>query len=185
MTIDFKNLDYDLLATQKSRLVKQLWDTKEGDPEFELWGIVHILDDIMDAAEEQGEYTPPQEKPEEYASCTSHKATSLKKKSSGIIRRIDDLGRFAIPKDIRRTMQISEGDPIELCSQEDGLFIRKYIPEDDCKMSFFIGSECASGITASSKSEFFKYLEDEIEAAAKRAQKHFSIMIEDESVVDN
>ena len=40
-------------------------------------------------------------------------------KSAGIIRRIDDLGRVVIPKEIRRTMKINEGDPMELFLEDD------------------------------------------------------------------
>ena len=36
-------------------------------------------------------------------------------KATGIVRRIDDLGRVVIPKEIRRTMRIREGDPLEIC----------------------------------------------------------------------
>ena len=47
-------------------------------------------------------------------------------KSTGIIRRIDDLGRVVIPKEIRRTLRIHEGDPMELCVHEGGVFLKKY-----------------------------------------------------------
>lgn len=41
-------------------------------------------------------------------------------KATGIIRRVDDLGRVVIPKEIRRTMKIREGDPLEIFVTEDG-----------------------------------------------------------------
>lgn len=41
-------------------------------------------------------------------------------KATGIIRRIDDLGRVVIPKEIRRTLKIREGDPLEIFLGEDG-----------------------------------------------------------------
>lgn len=41
-------------------------------------------------------------------------------KATGIIRRVDDLGRVVIPKEIRRTMRIREGDPLEIFVTEDG-----------------------------------------------------------------
>lgn len=47
-------------------------------------------------------------------------------KETGIIRRIDDLGRVVISKNLRRVLNISEGDPIEFLLSDDGLFIRKY-----------------------------------------------------------
>ena len=47
-------------------------------------------------------------------------------KSTGIIRRIDDLGRVVIPKEIRRNMGIREGDPLEAFLNEDVLILQKY-----------------------------------------------------------
>lgn len=41
-------------------------------------------------------------------------------KATGIVRRIDDLGRVVIPKEIRRTMRIREGDPLEIYIDRDG-----------------------------------------------------------------
>jgi transcriptional pleiotropic regulator of transition state genes len=49
-------------------------------------------------------------------------------KATGIIRRIDDLGRVVIPKEIRRTLRISEGDPLEICISNDMVCYRKYNP---------------------------------------------------------
>ena len=42
-------------------------------------------------------------------------------KATGIVRRIDDLGRVVIPKEIRRTMRIREGDPLEIFTDRDGV----------------------------------------------------------------
>ena len=50
-------------------------------------------------------------------------------KATGIIRKIDDLGRVVIPKEIRRTMRIREGDPLEIFTDKDGeLIFKKYSP---------------------------------------------------------
>lgn len=50
-------------------------------------------------------------------------------KATGIVRRIDDLGRVVIPKEIRRTMRIHEGDPLEIYTESDGTVIfKKYSP---------------------------------------------------------
>ena len=46
-------------------------------------------------------------------------------KATGIVRRIDDLGRVVIPKEIRRTMRIREGDPLEIYTDRDGSVIFK------------------------------------------------------------
>ena len=48
-------------------------------------------------------------------------------KATGIVRRIDDLGRVVIPKEIRRTMRIHEGDPLEIYTSSDGeVIFKKY-----------------------------------------------------------
>ncbi len=50
-------------------------------------------------------------------------------KATGIVRRVDDLGRIVIPKEIRRTLRIREGDPLEIYTEEDGgVIFRKYSP---------------------------------------------------------
>ena len=50
-------------------------------------------------------------------------------KATGIVRRIDDLGRVVIPKEIRRTMRIREGDPLEIYTARDGeVIFKKYSP---------------------------------------------------------
>lgn len=50
-------------------------------------------------------------------------------KATGIVRRIDDLGRVVIPKEIRRTMRIREGDPLEIYTDANGeVIFKKYSP---------------------------------------------------------
>ena len=50
-------------------------------------------------------------------------------KATGIVRRIDELGRIVIPKEIRRTMRIREGDPLEIYTDRDGeVIFKKYSP---------------------------------------------------------
>lgn len=50
-------------------------------------------------------------------------------KATGIVRRIDDLGRVVIPKEIRRTLRIREGDPLEIFTDVDGqVILKKYSP---------------------------------------------------------
>lgn len=52
-----------------------------------------------------------------------------KMKATGIVRRIDDLGRVVIPKEIRRTLRIREGDPLEIFVDRDGeVILKKYSP---------------------------------------------------------
>ena len=49
-------------------------------------------------------------------------------KATGIVRRIDDLGRVVIPKEIRRTMRIREGDPLEIYTGAGEVVFKKYSP---------------------------------------------------------
>ncbi len=50
-------------------------------------------------------------------------------KATGVVRRIDELGRVVIPKEIRRTMRIREGDPLEIYTDREGAVIfKKYSP---------------------------------------------------------
>ena len=50
-------------------------------------------------------------------------------KATGIVRRIDDLGRIVVPKEIRRVMRIREGDPLEIFTGKDGeIVLKKYSP---------------------------------------------------------
>ena len=50
-------------------------------------------------------------------------------KATGIVRRIDDLGRVVIPKEIRRTCGIHEGDPLKIFLQDDAVVFKKYNPD--------------------------------------------------------
>lgn len=53
-------------------------------------------------------------------------------KATGIVRRIDDLGRVVIPKEIRRTLRIREGDPLEIFTDRDGgIILKKYSPIEE------------------------------------------------------
>ena len=56
-------------------------------------------------------------------------------KATGIVRRIDDLGRIVIPKEIRRTMQIEVGEPMELFLEDDKVCFKRYSSgcKDDIK----------------------------------------------------
>ena len=47
-------------------------------------------------------------------------------KATGIVRRIDELGRIVIPKEIRRVLRIREGDPIEIFTDGDAVVLKKY-----------------------------------------------------------
>lgn len=50
-------------------------------------------------------------------------------KATGIVRRIDELGRVVVPKEIRRTLRIREGDPLEIFTDREGeIILKKYSP---------------------------------------------------------
>ena len=54
-------------------------------------------------------------------------------KATGIVRRIDDLGRVVIPKEIRGTLGIREGDPLEVYTTDGGVLFRKYTQPTETK----------------------------------------------------
>ena len=72
-------------------------------------------------------------------------------RATGIIRRIDDLGRVVIPKEIRRSMKIKEGDPLEIYTDRDGYVIFKKYQNDELAHlgESIIKALRAQGITAS------------------------------------
>ena len=66
-------------------------------------------------------------------------------KATGIVRRIDDLGRVVIPKEIRRTMRIREGDPLEIFTDRDGeVIFKKYSPVGELSTFAFEYAEALS-----------------------------------------
>ena len=71
-------------------------------------------------------------------------------KATGIVRRVDDLGRIIIPKEIRRTLKIREGDPLEIYTEKDGgVIFRKYSPMGrTCRISRRIFAGHRGGATA-------------------------------------
>lgn len=68
-------------------------------------------------------------------------------KATGIVRRIDDLGRVVIPKEIRRTLRIREGDPLEIFVDRDGeVILKKYSPVADVE---YFAQEYADSLSES------------------------------------
>ena len=49
-------------------------------------------------------------------------------KSTGIVRKVDELGRIVLPIELRRTLDIAEKDPLEICVSEDSIILKKYQP---------------------------------------------------------
>ena len=59
--------------------------------------------------------------------------------ATGIVRRIDDLGRVVIPKEIRNSLQINDGAPLEMFITDNGLFIKIYSELKEMKFEWAIG----------------------------------------------
>ena len=69
-------------------------------------------------------------------------------KATGIVRRIDDLGRVVIPKEIRRTLRIREGDPLEIFTDRDGgVILKKYSPISELAEFSKEYAECINQVT--------------------------------------
>ena len=67
-------------------------------------------------------------------------------KATGIIRRIDDLGRIVIPKEIRKTMHIRESNPLEIFTEKDGsIILKKYSPIGEMGSN---AQQCAESIAS-------------------------------------
>lgn len=53
-------------------------------------------------------------------------------KSTGIVRKVDELGRVVIPKELRRTLEINEKDPMEIYVEDEKIILKKYVPNMAC-----------------------------------------------------
>ncbi|MBR1692568.1 MAG: stage V sporulation protein T [Lachnospiraceae bacterium] len=74
-------------------------------------------------------------------------------KATGIVRRIDDLGRVVIPKEIRRTLRIREADPLEIFTDREGqIILKKYSPIGE--MTTFAKQYAESLASVSAKTAF-------------------------------
>lgn len=75
-------------------------------------------------------------------------------KATGIVRRIDELGRVVVPKEIRRTLRIHEGDPLEIFTDKEGeIVLKKYSPMGEVRslvkelcQSIWNVSKCSIGV---------------------------------------
>ena len=92
-------------------------------------------------------------------------------KATGIVRRIDDLGRVVIPKEIRRTMRIREGDPLEIYTDREGeVIFKKYSPIGELQ-SF--ATEYADTLQKTSMMPIFICDRDEIIAVSGASKKEY------------
>lgn len=65
------------------------------------------------------------------------------KKATGIVRKIDELGRVVIPKELRRVYGIKDGDAMEIFVDNDEIILRKYTPSDGCTLCGSIADKYA------------------------------------------
>ncbi|TMN22314.1 AbrB/MazE/SpoVT family DNA-binding domain-containing protein [Lentibacillus cibarius] len=56
-------------------------------------------------------------------------------KSTGIVRKVDELGRIVLPKELRRTLDINEKDPLEIYINDDQVVLKKYKPNMTCQVT--------------------------------------------------
>ena len=92
-------------------------------------------------------------------------------KATGIVRRIDDLGRVVIPKEIRRTMRIREGDPLEIYTDREGeVIFKKYSPMGELTT---FAAEYAETLRTSSGMPIFVCDRDAVIAVAGASKKEY------------
>ena len=92
-------------------------------------------------------------------------------KATGLVRRIDDLGRVVIPKEIRRTLRIKEGDPLEIYTDRDGeVIFKKYSPIGE--MQGF-ANEYATALNKTIGAPVFVCDKDEVICVSGASKKEF------------
>jgi len=90
-------------------------------------------------------------------------------KATGVVRRIDDLGRIVIPKEIRRSLRIREGDSLEIYSDgSDAIILKKYSPVESIDA---FASQYAEAIYSTSKKEIIIMDTEKIIAASGAFRK--------------
>jgi len=92
-------------------------------------------------------------------------------KATGIVRRIDDLGRVVIPKEIRKTMRIREGDPLEIYTDRDGeVIFKKYSPIGEMQI---FAAEYAETLAKTAAMPIFVCDRDAIIAVAGASKREY------------
>ena len=107
-------------------------------------------------------------------------------RATGIVRRIDDLGRVVIPKEIRKTLRIREGDPLDIFTAKDGdVILKKYSPigelnEFSQEYAETLGETLGCGIVVTDLDSIIA-----ISKLAKKDYKEKSISDELEQLIEN
>ncbi len=92
-------------------------------------------------------------------------------KATGIVRRIDDLGRVVIPKEIRRTLRIKEGDPLEIYTDREGeVIFKKYSPIGELQG---FATEYAETLQKTASMPIFICDRDEVIAVSGASKKEY------------
>ena len=77
-------------------------------------------------------------------------------KATGIVRRIDDLGRIVIPKEIRKTLKVKEGMPLEIYTdKEGGIILRKFLPFSQTEKKLLLLSDTQERILSENQSVIY------------------------------
>lgn len=113
-------------------------------------------------------------------------------KATGIVRRIDDLGRVVIPKEIRRTLRIREGDPLEIYTDRMGeIILKKYSPigelgafakeyaeslaQNAGKITCIVDKDQIIAVSGGNKKEFMeKHISSELEQVINSRNTHIA-----------
>lgn len=113
-------------------------------------------------------------------------------KATGIVRRIDDLGRIVIPKEIRRTLRIREGDPLEIYTDHEGeIILKKYSPIGELgafakeyaeslaqsagHITCIVDKDQVIAVSGGSRKEFMeKHISDELEQVLNARSTHMA-----------
>lgn len=110
-------------------------------------------------------------------------------KATGIVRRIDDLGRVVIPRDIRKNMGIREGDPLEIYTDRDGcVMFKKYSPNNtDEVVTYLVHTARVLGFDISVYDDLGAYLGGSRNGGANghidlEAEKENLIVVADEAI---
>ena len=96
-------------------------------------------------------------------------------KATGIVRRIDDLGRVIIPKEIRRNFHIREGDPLEIYMSEDGKYVcfKKYMVTEEPNIENILRALYASAAAEFGRDAVAIYNENDERIFANRGNNPF------------
>lgn len=95
-------------------------------------------------------------------------------KATGIVRRLDDLGRIVIPKEIRRTCNLREGDPMELyLGEDDAIVLKKYDTEPEITALRTAATQLAGTIQGEcERAAFTAWTEKAIERIAEELRQN-------------